>query len=88
MSHSNFSCCHWNENSLPTDSYCKVTALKAYNSIYKYDFICVGETFLNSSFESNDKDFMMEGYYLIESDHPGNTKGGCVHDGRQLFNSK
>ena len=50
-SQSCFSCCHWNANSLPTDNYCKVAALKAYNSIYKYDFICVSETFLNSSFD-------------------------------------
>ena len=45
-SHSYFSCCHWNVNSLPTGNYCKVAALKAYNSVYKYDFLCVTETFL------------------------------------------
>ena len=77
-SHSYFSCCHWNVNSLPTDNYCKVASLKAYNSVYKYDFLCVSETFLNSSFESNDKDLMIEGYNLIQSDHPSNTKRGCV----------
>ena len=38
-SHSYFSCCHWNVNSLPTDSHCKVASLKAYNSVYKYDFL-------------------------------------------------
>ena len=64
-SHSYFSCCHWNVNSLPTDNYCKVAALKAYKSVYKYDFLSVCETFLNSSFESNDKDFMIVGYNLI-----------------------
>ena len=64
-SHSYFPCCHWNVNSLPTDNYYKVAALKAYNSVYKYDFLCVSETFLNSSFESNDKDLMIEGYNLI-----------------------
>ena len=77
-SHSYFSCCHWNVNSLPTDNYCKVAALKAYNSVYKYDFLCVSETFLNSSFESSDKDLMIEGYNLIRSDHPSNTKRGGV----------
>ena len=77
-SHSYFSCCHWNVNSLPTDNYCKVAALKAYNSVYKYDFLCVSETFLNSSFESNDKDLMIEGYNLIQSDYPSNTKRGGV----------
>ena len=53
--------------SLPTDNYCKVAALKAYNSVYKYDFLCVSETFLNSSFESNDKDLMIEDYNLTLS---------------------
>ena len=43
----------------------KVAALKAYNSVYKYDFLCISETFLNSSFESNDKDLMIERYNLI-----------------------
>ena len=33
MSHSYFSCCHWNVNGWPTDNYCKVAALKAYNSV-------------------------------------------------------
>ena len=60
-SHSYFSCCHWNVNSLATDNYSKVVALKAYNSIYKYDFINISETFLDSSFESDDKNLMLEG---------------------------
>ena len=76
--HSYFSCCHWNVNSLATDNYSKVVALKAYNSIYKYDFICISETFLDSSFESDDKNLMLEGYNLIRSDHPSNTKSGGV----------
>ena len=38
-SHSYFSCCHWNVNSFPTDNYCKVAALKTYNSIYNCDCI-------------------------------------------------
>ena len=40
--------------------------------------MCVSETFFNSSFESNDKGLMMEGYYLIRSDHPSNTNRGGV----------
>ena len=59
-------------NSLPTDNYFKVSALKAYNTVYKYDFLCVNEAFVNSSFESNDKDVMIEGYNLIPSDHLSN----------------
>ena len=64
-SHSYFSCCHWNVNSLPTDNYCNVAALEAYSSVYKYDFLCVSETFLNFLFESNEKDLMIESYKLV-----------------------
>ena len=80
-SHSSFSCCHWDVNSLPTDNYCKVAALKAYNSVLKYDFLCVSEIFLTSSFESNGKDLMIEGYSLIRSYHPSNTKRSsfCIY---------
>ena len=76
--HSYFSCCHWNVNCLATDNYYRVLALKAYNSTYKYDFICISETFLDSSFEPDDKDLMLDGYNLIRSDHPSNTKRGGV----------
>ena len=76
--HSCFSCCHWNVNSLATDNYFKVVTLKAYNSIYKYDFICISETFVDPSLESDDKNLKLEGYNLIRSDHPSNTKRGGV----------
>ena len=74
--HLYFSCWHWNVYSFATDNYSK--ALKAYNSIYRYDFICISETFLDSSFESDDKNLTLEGYNLIRSDHPSNTKRGGV----------
>ena len=76
QSHSYFNWHHWNVNSLATDNYSKVVALKAYNSIYKYDFICISQTFLDYSFESDDRNLMLEGYNLIWSDHPSNTKKG------------
>ena len=72
--HSYFSCCHWNVNSLATDNYSKVLALKAHNSTCKYDFICISETFLDSSFEPDNKDLMLDVYNLIQSDHPSNTE--------------
>ena len=77
-SHSYFSCCHWKVNSLATNNYSDVVAIKVYNSIYKYDFICISETFLDSSFEPENKNLMLEGYKLIQSDHPSNTKRGGV----------
>ena len=44
-----FSICHWNLSSLATHKFSKPTQLIAYNSIYKYDFICLWETYLDSS---------------------------------------
>ena len=35
------SCCHWNVNSLLAHDFAKVTSLEAYNSVFKYDFICI-----------------------------------------------
>ena len=77
--YSYFSCCHWNVNSLAADNYSKVLALKAHNSTYKYDFTCISQTFLDSSFEPDDKDLLLDGYNLIRSDHPSNTKRGGVY---------
>ena len=45
--------------------------MKTYNSIDKYDFIHVSENFLNSSFEPNDKDIMIEDYNL--------RGGACIY---------
>ena len=48
----------------------------AYNTIYKYDFICISETYLDSSVQSDDRDISINGYKLIRADHP---RGGvCI----------
>ena len=50
--------------------------LKAYISTYKYDFICLSETYLDSSTPNNLID--VEGYNLVRADHPDDTKRGGV----------
>ena len=45
-SHSYFSCNHWNVNSLIAHNKLKVSLLEAYNTVHKYDFICISETYL------------------------------------------
>ena len=40
--------------------------------------VCTCETLLSFSFESDDKDLVTEGYNLIQSNHPSNTKRGSV----------
>ena len=48
-----FSICHWNLNSLAAHNFSKLTQIKAYNSIFKHDFICLSETYLDSSIPDN-----------------------------------
>ena len=74
-----FSICHWNLNSLAAHNFSKLTQLIAYNSIYKHDFICVSETYQDSSIPDNLID--IEGYKLILADHPDNIKRGevCIY---------
>ena len=50
-----------------------------YRGIWKrnFDIICLSETFLNSSLDSEDDRLKIEGYNLIRSDHPSvSNKGG------------
>ena len=46
-----------------------------------FDIICLSETFLNSSLDSEDDRLKLEGYKLIRSDHPSDSKKGgvCVY---------
>ena len=58
----------------------KVSLLIAYNTVLKYDFICVSETYFDSSVESDDDGLRTIDYKLLLTDHPLNTKrGGTVY---------
>ena len=70
------SVCHWNLNSLTAHNYSKLTQLKAYISIYKRDFICSSETYLDST--TPDNLLELEGYKIVRVDHPDNIKRGGV----------
>ena len=70
------SVCHWNLNSITVHNFSKLTQLKAYVSNYKYDFICLSETYLDSSIP--DDMIEIEGYNLARPDHPNNIKRGGV----------
>ena len=70
------SVCHWNLNSITAHDFSKLTQLKAYISTYKYDFICLSKTFLDSSTPDNLVD--IQGYNLVRTDHLDNTKRGGV----------
>ena len=70
------SVCHWNLNSITALNFLKLTQLKVHISIYKYDFICLSETFLDCSTPDNLVD--IQGYNSVRADHPDNTKRGVV----------
>ena len=71
-------CCHWIVNSLTAHNILKLSSIAAYNCIYKYDFICISETYLDSSVQSDDRDISINGYNLIRADLPSNNKRGGV----------
>ena len=52
--------------------------LKAYNAIYKYNFICLPETYPGSSIPSDEVSLDLEGYNLVHTDHTNNDKQGGV----------
>ena len=72
-----FTSCHWNVNSLTAHNMVKLSSIAAYN-IHKYDFICISETYLDSSVPTDDRDTLINGYNLIRADHPSNNKRGGV----------
>ena len=70
--------CHWNSNGLTAHDSIESSLLQAYILQHNYDIICLSETFLNSSIESNDDNISFDGYNLIRSDHPSDSKRGGV----------
>ena len=73
-----FSICHWNLNSLAAHNYLKVSLLRAYVAIKKFDVVYLSETYLDSSYLSDNNNFYLPGYNLVRADHPSNAKNGGV----------
>ena len=76
-----FSICHWNLNSMSVYNYTKLSSLKAFIAVHKFDIICLSETYLDSSVAPDDDNLEISGYSLVRSDHPSNNKRGgvCVY---------
>ena len=70
--------CHWNLNCIPTHNFIKLSLLRAYISIDKFDITCLSETYLDSSISSNDGNLEEPGYTLVRADNPNNSKRGGV----------
>ena len=54
----------------------KLSLLSAYNTLHKFDVICISETYLDKSAD-NDA-LSIDGYNIIRADHPHNQKRGGV----------
>ena len=78
MNNKNFSLCHWNLNGIAANNYVKISLLEAYTAVHDFDVICVSETFLDSDYSNDDTRLSLQGYTMIRSDHPSNTKRGGV----------
>ena len=76
--YSSLTFCHWNLNGLTAHDNIKISLLQAYVTQYNCDIICLSETFLNSSIQNDDDRIKIDGYNLIRSDHPSDSKKGGV----------
>ena len=71
-----FSCFHWNVNSILAHN--RLSLLEAYNTVHKYDILCISESYLDSSVSVDGTTLSLPGYNLVQSDHPSNIKRGGV----------
>ena len=69
---------HWNLNGLTAHDNIKISLNQANVTQYNCDIICLSETFLNSSIQNDDDRIKIDGYNLIRSDHPSDSKKGGV----------
>ena len=76
-----FSICHWNLNSVSAYNYTKLSSLKVFIAVHKFDIICFSETYLDSNIALDDENLEISGYSFVRSDHTFNNKCGrvCVY---------
>ena len=70
--------CRWSLNDITVNNSTKIFLLQSYTTQHNYDFICLSETFLISSFQCDDDRILIDGYNLKGSDYPGDLKRGGV----------
>ena len=56
----------------------QLLSIAAYNTIHKYDFISISETYLDSSLRTDDREILINDYNLIRADHSSHNKRGGV----------
>ena len=78
ISQEGFSVRHWNLNNVSAHNFAKMLLLKAYVAIHMFDIICLSGAYLDSSIPTSNYNLDINGYNLVCSDHPSNTKHGGV----------
>ena len=71
---SKLSCYHWNINSILAQN--KLSLIITFNTVQKFDIICISENYLNSPVNENLP--LIPGYHLLRVDYPNNLKKGDV----------
>ena len=72
------SVCLWNLNSIWVDDFAKIAQISAFLSTHNFDIFCICESFLDSSIEDDDPGLSIDGYEILRSDHPSNSRRGGV----------
>ena len=67
-----------NVNSLQAHNLAKIFQIEACNSLFNHDFICISETYFDSSVVEGVRSFQLNGYNLLRADHRSNRKRGDV----------
>ena len=62
-----FSICHWNLNGISTHNVLKVSFLRSYITVHKFDVICLSETYRDSSILLDDDNLQIPGHNLCRS---------------------
>ena len=77
--HSNsFFFCHQSLNGIADHNFLKMFLVRAYNAIHRFNVICLSETYLESSYHTDDHQLAFPRYNLIRADNPNNIKRGGV----------
>ena len=69
---------HWNLDSISARNFLKLSLLRAYITVHKFDVICLSVTYLESPIlhddDDDDDNLQIPAYNLYREDHPFNIK--------------
>ena len=61
------SLCYWNGNSISAYDHSKLFLLNSHNSLYKFDIICLSETYLDSNIPLHGENLELSVYTLFKN---------------------